>query len=259
MDESSQPIPLGPTDCGALAEALGDTPETVIWVHLLRRGLCDAYVVGDPGRFEAAVIQAHEFPTEPVGFGDDPEALWSLLKTLHGWECLNVSQECAPELAEIMSRALGVPARLYGDVYHVLSKPASDLRNPVVRELTVADVGLLESAQPDVRGGGFGSARALLEEGFVAAAVVAGNVVSIAFTYARTERHAEIGAATLEPWRNRGFAGAAASLVARQVQEAGQIPVWSAGEDNWASLRVAEKVGFEEVSQRVYLIPERNS
>ena len=29
-----------------LADALGDTPETVIPAHLLRRGLADAYVAG---------------------------------------------------------------------------------------------------------------------------------------------------------------------------------------------------------------------
>jgi predicted GNAT family acetyltransferase len=62
---------------------------------------------------------------------------------------------------------------------------------------------------------------------------------------------------TKEAYRRRGFATAAASLVARRVQEAGQIPVWSAGGHNVASLRVAEKLGFEEVSRRVYVIPER--
>lgn len=258
MGASSEPIPLAAKERHTVAEALGDTVQTVIWVHLLRRGLCDAYVVGEPGRFAAAVIQAHEFSTEPAGFGDDPEALWSLLKGLRGWECINVSEQCACPLGEIIGRELGVPVRHYGDVYHILSQPAADIRNPAVRELTVADVGLLRSAQPDVRGGGFGSARALLEEGFLGAAVVAGNVVSIAFTYARTPRHADIGAATLEPWRNRDFAGAAAAIVARRVQEAGQTPVWSAGEDNGPSLRVAEKVGFHEVSRRVYLILERN-
>jgi predicted GNAT family acetyltransferase len=98
--------------------------------------------------------------------------------------------------------------------------------------------------------------RVLLEEGIVACAVVAGRIVATARTAARTQRHAELGVFTQEAYRRRGFATAATSLVAQRVQEAGQIPVWSAGAHNVASLRVAHKVGFVEVSRRVYVILE---
>lgn len=47
-----------------------------------------------------------------------------------------------------------------------------------------------------------------------------------------------------------------AAIVCRWVQDSGRVPVWSCGEDNLASLRVAQKLGFREVSRRVYLIPE---
>ena len=79
--------------------------------------------------------------------------------------------------------------------------------------------------------------------------------LAIAFTSARTARHADIGVATLEPWRGRGFATAAASLVAGAIQADGQTPVWSTGEGNLASLRVAAKIGFVEVGRRTYVIP----
>ena len=68
-----------------------------------------------------------------------------------------------------------------------------------------------------------------------------------------TVSYADIGVATDEAWRGMGFASAAASIVARRVQERGLTPVWSAGEDNIVSLRVAAKLGFKEVSRRVYL------
>ncbi len=93
-------------------------------------------------------------------------------------------------------------------------------------------------------------------EGFepmAAGAVVDGRLVGLAHVSAITERHANIGVSTLEPWRGRGFATAAASIVARVVSETGRTPVWSAGEGNTASLRVAAKVGFEEVSRRTYV------
>ena len=51
----------------------------------------------------------------------------------------------------------------------------------------------------------------------------------------------------------KGFASSAASIVVRRIQERGRTPVWSAGEGNAASLRVAAKLGFVEVSRRVYL------
>lgn len=52
-------------DRGRLADALGDSPETVIPVHILRQGLCLAWVAGDPDRPVAAVIQSTYLMDEP--------------------------------------------------------------------------------------------------------------------------------------------------------------------------------------------------
>jgi predicted GNAT family acetyltransferase len=60
--------------------------------------------------------------------------------------------------------------------------------------------------------------------------------------------------ATLPAYRRRGFATAAAALVATAIQAGGRIPVWSCGETNQASLRVATNLGFEPVLRRVYII-----
>lgn len=97
----------------------------------------------------------------------------------------------------------------------------------------------------------------MLSDGIVAGAVISGELAAIAFTSAMTERHADIGVATLEGFRNQGLATAAASLVIQRVRESGRAPVWSTGEDNHASLSVARKLGFEERFRRTYVIPER--
>jgi len=248
---------LNSKECQLLADALGDTAETVISVHLLRRGLCRAYVAGELPNYDGAIIQDNYCPTEPTTFGSNPEVLWDLLKSVDGWDCVNVALECATNLGKIIEKDMGVSVRYYGDVYHVLSKPVLDCQNKAVRQLTLDDLKLLESAPPEVQGAGFGNTRGLLSNGIVACAIVSGNVVSIAHTSARTDHYADIGVFTLEDWRGCGFATAAASIVAKRLQESGQIPTWSAGEDNFASLRVAQKLGFHEVLRRTYIIPDK--
>ena len=47
--------PIGDAERHLQAEALGDTPETTIPVHLLRRGRCSAYIGDEPA--EAAIVQ----------------------------------------------------------------------------------------------------------------------------------------------------------------------------------------------------------
>ena len=243
-------------DYGMLAHAIGDTPESVISRHLLTRGLASAFVAGDSVRFAAAVIQSNADPGEPVGFGGSTAALWALLPTIHGWTCVNVASAVALPLGELITAQTGKTIRYYGDVYHTLARAVLAFHQETVHRLTPADLESVEAAPGEVRGGGWAGVGQLLEEGEVAGAIVEGRVVAIAFTAARTPKHADIGVATLEGWQNQGFATAAASIVARQVEEAGQTPVWSTGEDNWASLRVAQKLGFTEITRRTYVIPE---
>jgi hypothetical protein len=76
--------------CRVLARTLDDTPETVHALHTLRRGTCRAYVAGDPGSFDGAVVQPIHSPAEPTGFGSAPEVLWDLLQSVEGWTCVLV-------------------------------------------------------------------------------------------------------------------------------------------------------------------------
>lgn len=245
---------LDPKQYPVLAAALGDTPDTVQSTHILRRGLANVYLAGDPARFEAVILQAIDWPEEPTGFGTDPDLLWELLQEMEGWTCILVDSGCAPALAAIMKAELGRRTRFLEDVAHLLTAPAPVIRNQAVRRLTRADLELLQSAPPELRAGLWSGLRELLAEGIIACAVVAGQIVATALTAACSERHADIGVYTREEARGRGYATAAASLVARAVQEGGRTPVWSAGAHNAASLRVAQKVGFEEVSRRTYVI-----
>lgn len=234
-----------------LADALGDTPETVISVHALRRGYCRAYA-----NEAASIVQWDEQPGEPVGFGDDAAALWDLLQSVDGWFCVEVTPGCAAALGPLIAAETGRRVRYYGAIYYTLTVPAAHFHDTAVRLLAVADLPLLDAAPREIQGAGFGGTRGLLEEGMVAGAIVDGALVAIAHTSALTPRHVDIGVATLEGWRGRGFATAAASLVAQQVQATGRTSVCSTGEDNVASRRVAERLGFVEVGRRMYVIVE---
>lgn len=243
-----------PAGLHALAATLPDTPETVISLHMLRRAGCRAHVAGPTKQPAALVVDLDEVPGEPSCYGDDPKAIWAILRDLPGWFAANVSEPIAEAVGTTIECEWGEQVSELGDLYFTLRQPAPAFSDPAVRRLGPADLDLLDAAPNDVRGGGFGSTAALLADGIVTAAVVDGTVVAIAHTSAITDLHADIGVSTLSAYRGRGYATAAAALVAREIQAIGRVPVWSCGETNHASLRVAAKLGFEPVLRRVYLI-----
>ena len=242
-------------ECLILSDVLGDTPMTVISVSRLKQGMCDAYVAGSLPDVDAVLVFDAYCPDEPCGFGTNADALWQLLKATEGWGCVNVDTPCAGSLGALIEADRDTAIRYYGDVCHALLEPVHPYPNAAVRLLTSEDVARLTKAPGDVQGNGYKTHAAMLTEGIAAGAVVDGDIVAIAHTYAETDLHADIGVSTLEQWREKGFATAAASLVAEEIQARGKVPAWSCGEDNFASLRVAEKLGFTEVGRRTYVIP----
>ena len=240
-----------------LADALGDAPETAIPAHFLRRGLADAYVVGTSRCFDGAIVRSHALPSEPWCFGEDPSIMWRLLRPFDGRGLRgmspNVPSELARPLASLIEDETGLQVHHYGEIYHTLIGPVEGLAAPEVRPLNLGDTGLLAAYRSNPHEMGFATLEDLLTDGVAAGAVVRGRLVSLAHSNAMTASYGDISVATDEAWRGMGFASAAASIVALRIQDRGLTPVWSAGEDNPASLRVAAKLGFAEVSRRVYL------
>ncbi|MXX92270.1 MAG: GNAT family N-acetyltransferase [Chloroflexi bacterium] len=240
-----------------VADALGDTPETVIPAHLLRRGLADAYVAGSMPRFDAVVVQSHPWLEEPWCFGSDAFILWELLSKLDKWGqrdmSPNVPSYLADPLSSLIQQEENLRVRQYGDVYHTLTRRVNSFIAPEVRQLEMRDADLLAEFRKDPHRLGFKTYEDLLSNGLAAGALVDGRLVALAHTNAMTENFGDIGVYTDDAWRGMGFASAAASIVARRIQDLGKTPAWSAGEDNEASLRIAAKLGFVEVWRRVYL------
>lgn len=239
----------------AAARWLGDRPHTVLPVHALLTGRGEAWVADgdDPADPRALLVRMEVAPAEPAGFGRDAAALADLLLGVGGWSHVNVGDALMQTLPPALERRTGRQVRRYGDLYHVLLKLGPTFAHPSVRLLNEDDVGLFADAPAPVAAADRRTAFLILHEGLCAGAVVDGRMVSRAQTYARTPRHADLGVATAESHRGQGLVTACASLLVDELRKRKVIPVWSCGEANEASRRVAEKLGFAPIASRVYL------
>lgn len=245
--------PADPECFDALADWLGDAMDTVVPLHALRTRRCKVWLDGPPASPRAVALLADYVAGEPWAFGSDADAAARLLRALPDRKCVNVATDFAEAVAHAMSRDTGQTVSRYGDLYFIPPGPVSVAPDGRVRFMTRDDAALLRAAPDDARPGSDAFIDTLLREGFCAAAVIDGCVVAQAHAYALTQRHAEIGARTAEAHRRRGLSTACGAAVCRRLQELGRVPVWSTGESNFASQRVADKMGLKLVMRRAYL------
>lgn len=237
----------------ALAGYLGDAPGTTIPLHALHTRRCKLWLAGEPALPAALIVVVDYIPTEPYVYGSDAAKAAGLLDALPDHKCINVSLEFADSMATAMRRASGRDVTRYGDLYFAQTTPFRAPAHPLVKLLKPQDAPVLTAATEDASPGDAAFIELLLREGLCAAAVVDGRVIAQTHAYCITPRFAEIGARTAREHRNRGLSTGCAATLAAAIHESGRTPVWSTGEGNHASQRVAEKLGFTEVARRVYL------
>lgn len=246
---SSQVRTASPQDMPILAAAIGESPETVISHHLLTSRSCDAWYVGDVRQPRALIIQGHGFRNEPIIHGNHADDVARIIPYIEDWETFSTPLYLVADLERVVTNARHTTSlRTLTDVYHVLDTPlAGDFGHDDVRLMTDDDLALTISIDEIQQDSAY--------KPIVAAAVIEGEIVSLAHTFAWSPLYVDIGVTTHEQFREKGMATAAAALVAAEVQKRGKIPVWSTGVDNLPSMRVAQKLGFRETSRRLYLIP----
>lgn len=242
-------VPNDPQQRELVIAQLDDS--SVLAIAALRSGK-RSYLCGPLEAFNALVVE--ELPTEFGGYGD-PIALAELMLLLSDWGCVEVEPELATVVASRLSQLGSLRTRFYGSVYYELQTPVRGTTHEAVRLLSPADGALIRDADPQLE---LENPEQLLRGGVLAGAVVDGDLVARASCLARSAQHADIAVATLERYRSQGLATAAASVVAGQLQRSQLVPVWSTGETNQASQRIAEKLGFTLVARRSYVIPLRN-
>src|SRR5512140_1042713 len=155
---------LGEAAKRQLADALGDSPETALPVHLLRKGHGLVHMMGDLPGFAAVVIEDYDVGSELMAFGSDVLALWHLLSGMDAWEAVNAPAAIAAPLAAIMQHEMGLPNRVVDDIYQVPAGPVAVVPNADVRLLTVADAAMLDDTPEDIRLGFDDDLRCVLEE-----------------------------------------------------------------------------------------------
>jgi RimJ/RimL family protein N-acetyltransferase len=75
------------------------------------------------------------------------------------------------------------------------------------------------------------------------------TITAWCLTVFASERQRELGVATVPQFRSQGFATLAAAATLEYCMTQGWTPHWHCWEDNIASQRVAEKLGFEQPKQ----------
>lgn len=246
---SSQVRTASPDEMPILAAGIGESPETVISHHLLTSRQCDAWYVGDVRQPRAMVIQAHGFPAEPIIHGHDASDVARIVPYVPDWQTFSTPLAMVSELERVVTAARNTTSlRTITDVYHVMDTPIGQLpTHEHVRLLTDDDVALTMMINELQQSSAY--------KPIVAAAVIEGEIVSLAHTFAWSPLYVDLGVTTHEQFRDQGMASSAAAIVAAEVQKRGKIPVWSTGLDNLPSMRVAQKLRFRETSRRIYLIP----
>jgi RimJ/RimL family protein N-acetyltransferase len=84
------------------------------------------------------------------------------------------------------------------------------------------------------------------------AALDGGALAALAFTSFRRGRELELGIETLPSHRGRGYALEACAALIEECLARGLTPVWACREGNTASVRLAERLGFEITSRLPY-------
>jgi hypothetical protein len=238
-----------------ICQTLGDSPFTIIPSYMIRQPSVNIILNGTPTDIKGLVIQSHELMEEPTAFGTSVQMIMDCLQQINGWTCVNVALELADELAEILQKTIQCPIRQYDDVYYVLDH-LIDLQELSVdkvtfRFLTVSDDVLLENAPSNLLSADLGD--------YVVGAIVDNRMVAISHASAISEQYADVGVHTDEAWRKMGISTHLSRMVMHRLQSKDYTPVWSTGESNHASQRVADKLGMKFYGNRKYLILEEKN
>ncbi len=175
---------------------------------------------GQPEALSADLLR-----TQIQGFVEAPDVFMPLLKTafpdLKTWPRVVYALEGAPHLL---------------DASGSLIRPLSAIDTEQVKAWAREVPWICET---------WGGPAGLATSSYAWGAFVTDQLISIACSFFIGTRHEEIGVATHPEFRGRGISPACAGRLCEDIRQRGRQAIWSTGVDWTASIRVAEKLGFQ--------------
>lgn len=180
---------------------------------------------------------------------DAPEALARALRRVPAEFSIVAPLEAESAIAAVLPQRPREPAALF----HMLPAIAASLAPcPDARLLRPDEYRLLENLPPALRG----ELRDACGYSPIASGFVDGRPVSFCYSGWETENHWDVSIDTLDGFRRRGMAAAAATCLLRHFAVAGKTAVWGSVESNPASSALARKLGFTEVDRLLLVYPD---
>jgi RimJ/RimL family protein N-acetyltransferase len=233
----------------AIANRLSDIPRWVEARSLLLSGDCEIFGLEETPELSLAVRDPSTGSVVVIGNPSRAAVQEAVRRIMH-----DGSLVAAPELAPWLAEALPGWTRTRA-ILHVLRERT---RLPVV----TVDVSFLDPDTIDRLRISTQLRRELrigAEHSAIAAAFVNGQPVSFCYAGSVTESLWDVSIDTLPEYRRHGYAGLCAAHMIRHMETQGKQPVWGAVDENPASWRLAQKIGFMPVDEIALFEPASTS
>lgn len=233
----------------AIARRLPDIPRWVEARSLLLSGECEIFGLTDAHDISLAVRDPSTGSVVVIGRPSRPAIEDAVREIMHDGSLI-----AAPELAPLLVDVLPGWRRTRA-ILHVLRErtrlPAPAANVEFLDAGTIERLPISTQLRRELRIGA--------EDSPIVAAFVNGQPVSFCYAGSVTESLWDVSIDTLPEHRRRGYAGLCAAQMIRHMATSGKEPVWGAVEENAASWRLAEKIGFAAVDQVALFEPPHAS
>lgn len=218
---------------------LPDRPGPLIGLHVLQTGHGSCFVDRWPDprviltdtaknlslAGDAAALQPDDLRPHVAGFVEAPDhfvpLLWATFPDLIVWDRV---------------------------IYELPSKPRFSLpADFAIRRLGANDTHHLQNLSEESRwiSKTWGGPAGLAASGYAWGAFAGDRLVAVANAFFLGDRYEEMGVVTEPEFRGRGLSVACAGALCEEIKVRGHTPSWTTSTDNLASIRVAEKLGFQ--------------
>jgi RimJ/RimL family protein N-acetyltransferase len=232
----------------SIAQGLPDLPRWVEARDLLLRGCCEIFGLQEEPELSLVL---RDPVTESVFVIGTPAV--TAVQAAVQQNVRDGSVIAPPEQAIWLTQALPEWTRTRA-ILHLLRDPQ---RLPIA---SAGEVGFLDPARLDrlpIAADLLWELQLGAEHSLIAATFVEQMPVSFCYAGAVTESLWDISIDTLPEYRRRGYAALCVAHMIRHMQAQGKQPVWGALEENPASWRLAQKLGFAPVDDIVLFEPRK--